>query len=364
MLDFTSSLYLGLRHPSWSLPPWQALTLGKPAALESPPGMRRLERELAALTGCDDVLLASSTLHAFVDLFATLAARDTAIVLDRSSYPVAHWAARLAAVSGSPVIVLGGHGPEEMTEEMKRALCRSPAARPVIVTDGISPATGMASPIASYADIAAERGGLLVVDDTQALGILGEAASRSAPYGIGGGGSLRHAEVRSDKVVVVNSLAKAFGVPVAMVGGSHTLIAKLRRNSLMRVHCSPPSMAAIGAAARALQQNHRHGEALRARLAHNVARLRRALTSLGLAASRSLFPVQPLRLPQGMAAPVQSRLLRRGVRAVLQGRSPSRARVSFLLTARHAPNDIDEAIERLTWATDLAAPANDRSQRL
>ena len=132
----------------------------------------------------------------------------------------------------------------------------------------------------------------------------------------------------------------------------------------MRVHCSPPSMATIGAAARALQQNQRHGEALRARLAHNVARLRRALTSLGMAASRSLFPVQPLRLPQGMAVPVQSRLLRRGVRAVLQGRSPSRAHVSFLLTARHAPNDIDEAIERLRWATDIAAPTNDRSQRL
>jgi 8-amino-7-oxononanoate synthase len=360
MLDFTSSLYLGLQHPSWSLPPWQALTLGKPAALESPPGMRRLEQELAALTGCDDVLLASSTLHAFVDLFAMLAGRDTAIVLDRNSYPVAHWAARQAAVSGSRVIVLGGQGPEEV----KRALCGSPAARPVIVTDGISPATGMASPIASYADIAEERGGLLVVDDTQALGILGEAANRSAPYGIGGGGSLRHAEVRSDKVVVVNSLAKAFGVPVAMMGGSNTLIARLRRSSLMRVHCSPPSMATIGAAARALQQNQRHGEALRARLAHNVARLRRALTSLGMAASRSLFPVQPLRLPQGMAVPVQSRLLRRGVRAVLQGRSPSRAHVSFLLTARHAPNDIDEAIERLRWATDIAAPTNDRSQRL
>jgi 8-amino-7-oxononanoate synthase len=222
----------------------------------------------------------------------------------------------------------------------------------------------MASPITSYTNVAAERGGLLVVDDTQALGILGESANRFAPYGIGGGGSLRHAEIRSDKVVVVNSLAKAFGVPVAMVGGSHTLIQRLRRSSLMRVHCSPPSTAVIDAAAQALQQNHRYGEALRACLAHNVARLRRALTALGLAASRSLFPAQPLRLRQGMAAPMRARLLQRGVRAVLHGRSLSRARVSFLLTARHTPNDIDEAIERLTWAIDIGAQRNDRSQRL
>src|SRR5215831_7795166 len=124
MLDFTSALYLGLHHPSWSLPPWQALTLGKPAALENPPGIRHIERELAALTGCDDALLASSTLHAFVDLFAMLVRRGTAIVLDRTSYPIAHWAARQAAVSGSGVIVVSDHG----VEEMRRAVCRCPAA--------------------------------------------------------------------------------------------------------------------------------------------------------------------------------------------------------------------------------------------
>jgi 8-amino-7-oxononanoate synthase len=351
MLDFTSALYLGLQHPSWSLPSWQALTLGKPAALAEPPGIGNIERELAALTGCDAALLASSTLHAFVDLFAMLARSGTAIVLNRHSYPIAHWAARQAAVSGSAVIVVAGHG----VEDMRQAVCRRPAASPVIVIDGVSPTTGTAAPIAAYVDLAAEFGGLLVVDDTQGLGILGESASRSAPYGIGGGGLLRHAEIRSDRVIVVNSLAKAFGVPVAMVGGSRPLIDTLRQNSLMRVHCSPPSMAVIAAAAQALHLNRRDGEALRARLAHNVARLRAGLTTLGVAASWTLFPVQPLHLADGMAATVQSRLLHRGVRAVLHGRSPSCARMSFLLTARHAPTDIDAAIEHLARATESAA---------
>lgn len=347
VLDFTSALYLGLQHPSSSLPPWQALTLGKPAVLESPPGMQAVERELAALTGCDDAVLSSSTLHAFVDLFAMLAERDTTIVLDRNSYPIAQWVARQAAVPGRRVTVLGGEG----RSEVKRAVSRAQTARTVIVTDGLSPATGIVSPLGFYANLAAESGGLLVVDDTQAFGVLGESASRSAPYGIGGGGSLRHAGIRSDRVVVVNSLAKAFGVPMAMVGGNHRLIETLRRTALTRVHCSPPSMAVIGAAAHALQLNRHHGDTLRDRLARRVAQLRSGLRELGLAASRSLFPVQPIRLTRGMAATVHSRLLQRRVRAVLSGRPLFRAQVSLLVTTRHTPDDIDAAIACLAWAT-------------
>ena len=134
----------------------------------------------------------------------------------------------------------------------------------------------------------------MLVDDTQAVGILGESANDSCPYGIGGGGSLRHEAIHSDEVVVVNSLAKAFGVPVsrwwAEVGQSFRW---LRSSGLMRTHGSPPSVAEIGAAAQAIQQNRRHGETLRARLAHNVAHLRRGLNQLGIVANRSLFPVQP-----------------------------------------------------------------------
>jgi len=37
MIDFTSSLYLGLSHPNASREAWDALTLAKPASLEEPP---------------------------------------------------------------------------------------------------------------------------------------------------------------------------------------------------------------------------------------------------------------------------------------------------------------------------------------
>jgi 8-amino-7-oxononanoate synthase len=364
MLDFTSALYLGLEHPSRSLPGWRSLTLGKPAALEDPPGSRAVERELAALTGCDDVLLATSTLHAFFDLFAVLGGRETAVFVDRNSYPISRWAAQHTV--RSTVTFFGGHDADD-ANELSWALRQRPGVRPLVVTDGLSPASGVAAPIAAYASLAARRGGLVLVDDTQALGILGEMPGTPAngfcPYGIGGGGSLRHAGVDSDEVIVVNSLAKALGVPVAMVGGSRRLIAMLRTGSLMRKHCSPPSAAVIDAAAHALQQNRHYGEALRGRLARNVDRLGRGLIHLGLTASRSLFPVQPLRLANGTAMAVHARLLQRGVRTVLQRDPASGAQISFLLRSRHSPEEIDEALDSLAQATGTAAHTSARGVR-
>ena len=98
MLDFTSALYLGLSHESWRLPGWDRLTLGKPAALESPPGAREVERDLAALVGCERALLAPSTLHLFGDLLTILAERDANFSWTMGPIP---W--RVGAPSVSPL---------------------------------------------------------------------------------------------------------------------------------------------------------------------------------------------------------------------------------------------------------------------
>ena len=38
------------------------------------------------------MLLASSTLHAFFDVFAMLAGQGTAVFVDQNSYPISQWA--------------------------------------------------------------------------------------------------------------------------------------------------------------------------------------------------------------------------------------------------------------------------------
>jgi 8-amino-7-oxononanoate synthase len=340
--DFTSALYLGIEHASRQLAEWERLTLGKPAALASPPGAPAVERDLAALTGCERALLAPSTLHLFLDLFAILAGMDVSLFVDEGSYPIARWGVERAAARGTPVKTFRRHD----AQALRVAIASAGERRPVVVADGFCPGCGMPAPLEEYLQCVSGRGGLVVVDDTQALGIFGHSPGPLFPYGKGGGGSLQFAGIRDRRIVVASSLAKAFGAPVAVLAGSGAVVSEFESRSSTRVHCSPPSAAVIAAAAHAIETNRRWGEVLRRRLALRVARFRRGLCELGLVESEGLFPVQPLRLPGGVdARAVYKALLDRGVETVLhRGSEGNSARISFVLTARHSLSEIDHAV--------------------
>jgi 8-amino-7-oxononanoate synthase len=341
---FTSALYLGLDHASRSLPEWDRLTLGKPAALEAPPGARRVERGLAELIGCERALLATSTLHLFWDLFNILAQRNVNIFLDAGSYPIVRWGVERAACSGTRVKSFRQHDPEAL----KRALDSVDGKPPVIVADGYCPGSGRLAPIAEYLTEATARGGFVVVDDSQAFGIFGKPSPWVAVYGTGGGGSVQHAGLNSDRLIVGASLAKAFGVPVAVLAGSAAVLDRYDRQSVTRVHCSPPSSAAIAASAHALAINRWHGDALRSKLAQRVSRFRHGLKRLGLIATPGLFPVQPLRLPEHIdARMLHEDLEQSGIEAVLQRGERGNAGIGFVVTARHKFDEIDRALAHL-----------------
>ena len=346
MLDFTSALYLGFEHPSWSLAGWPSLTLGKPAALEEFPDAAEAQRELAALTGCRQAQLGTSTLHLFCDLFTMLAGPDVAIWIDEAAYPIAGWGADRAVASGTPVRKFPRHD----AAALWRSITGAPRARPVIVTDGYCPLWGAHAPIREYAACADRGGGLLVVDDTQALGIFGRRVDPKEPYGSGGGGSLRYANLNDSRVLVVSSLAKAFGAPIAMLGGSRALVDWYRERSGTLAHCSPPSAAAVSAALRASRLNRQCGDALRRGLADRVSRFRQGAGQF--AASAGWFPVQSIRLPGRLdARAVYEVLLARGVRTLLL-RDPvaEGGQIEFVVTVRHGLNEIDYAVESLRGA--------------
>lgn len=347
MIDFTSALYLGLRHPSASLRPWAQMTAGRPAALASPPMARKVAGDLAALTGTERATLARSTLHAFWDLFVILTRDSKAIYVDAGTYPIARWGVERATARGVRAHVFEHHDPAALRERLRREI-RS-TVRPLVLTDGVCPTCGGSAPIGDYLDAVRRYGGRLVLDDTQALGILGGSPGEDAPYGRGGGGSLRWSGIGGPDVLLVSSLAKGFGVPVAMIGGSGKEVARFEAESETRVHASPPSFADLHAAERALQVNTARGDARRSRLAALVGRFRAGLTRLGLVSEVSLFPVQSLApIPRVAAPALYERLLRAGIRAVLH-RPPCRPdpTVSFLITAAHTPGAVDRALAEL-----------------
>ena len=358
MLDFTSALYLGLEHGWRDLPGWQRLTLGKPAALEEPPRAIEVQGQLAELTGCGRAVLAPSTLHAFWDLFDLLRQRGMSVLLDEGSYAIARWGIERAAARGMPVETFNGRDLRSLRYRVQRVRL------PVVVTDGYYPGAGFPAPLARYVEWVKPRGGLVVVDDTQALGIFGRSPGPRAPFGVGGGGSLRRLGLQEDCIVLVSSLAKAFGAPVAMVAGREDLIADFERDSATRVHCSPPSAAAISAAAHALRINRLSGYVIRMRLARVVTLLRAGLSRLNLLCTRGLFPVQTLRISDRMdPAELHRRLLSLGVRTVLHhGREGNGARISFVVTALHTPKDINQALSCLADLLRCESPCKSRER--
>ena len=346
MLDFTDARYLGLRHDSSGLPGWLALTLGRPAALAEPPGALDVAAALARLQGTAAATLLPSTLHLFWDLLRQLAERSrSALLIDAGAYPILHWAAEGAAAAGARVWRFAHHDAAALAALAREAVRRG--LRPVVVCDGFCPGCNRAAPLRAYARIAAEHDGLLVFDDTQALGVLGRTPDDACPYGHGGGGSLRWHGLGGAHIAVGASLAKGFGAPLAVLAGGDELIVRFVHNSAVRLHCSPPAVASVQAACVALERNAAEGDHWRACLLRLVQRLRATLVRAGLDAVGTLrFPVQSFiaRQPPGTATLV--RLMRRladgGVQALLtrgcQGLAP---RLSFLVTARHRAADVD-----------------------
>jgi len=103
-----------------------------------------------------------------------------------------------------------------------------------------------------------------------------------------------------------------------------------------------------------LAVNEKGGDALRVRLATGVRQFRKRLAGIGLSATGGLFPVQTLAPLNGLdAAALYRRLLRLGVRTVLRRAGGSaEVRISFLITARHTPDEIDRAVDALSEAAE------------
>jgi 8-amino-7-oxononanoate synthase len=352
-ISFRESRYLGLRHSSGSLTGWTALTTGLPPALGAPRRHQRLAAEVAALQGYQAALLARSTLHGFIDVLHAVNARGTVVLADARVYAIARLA--VAAV-GLPCEFFRHHDATDLGAQLARL---GPQARPVILTDGVCPGCGRVAPLGAYRRLAVTSGGLLAIDDTQAIGVLGAAPDAGSPFGHGGGGSLRWTGVGPERTVCVSSLAKGFSAPLAVIAGDAGLVRLVARKGPLRLHASPPSAADVSAAEAALRINAQVGEQLRARLLRLVRHLRNGLRRLGMPlAAASCLPVQPVGpLPRALALRLADRLAGRGIRLVLQRpEAGTGVLLTWVITARHQERDVAWALAALAAALGRTPP--------
>jgi len=293
MIDFTSSLYLGMKHSSKELNGWQQLTTGVPAALGEAGLALQVGNYVAGMQGLEEGLTAPSTLHLYWDLFDYLCHQPVVLFIDEKVYPVSRYGIEKLLLRKIPVHPFRHFDAAHVAELIKRNNTRSTI--PVIVSDGWCPSCGNAAPLRQYAALVKPLHGAVIVDDTQAFGILGAGKQNRKPFGQGGGGLLRWQSLQADTIITIVSLAKGLGVPMSVISSTHQFIESFARHSETRVNSSPVSLAHLQAAMNAFRINKREGDERRSVLWRNIYLLRSLLQQAGILVQGGIFPVQTIR---------------------------------------------------------------------
>lgn len=285
-----------------------------------------LERALAKWLGAEDALLVRSTAHGLIDLMQLAEKRGDEVFVNPSSYVLTRLAARtLRRLPRTAAF----DAPERRGQGSRAGRTRGG----FVFCDGWS-LRGALPPLHDMAAKCERAGRLLVVDDTQALGVLGESLSDSGcfQWGRHGTGTLGHLGVSSRCVITVGSLAKGFGVPLAVVAGPKRWIDALRSEGPLYRASSPPELPLVRAGAAALALNSTIGEQLRAQLQNVSGAFQAAARTVGVNGS----PVQSWYFRSlADARAMWSRLLDAGVWALLERRRIRGGAITFLLTAAH-----------------------------
>ncbi|MFN0090211.1 MAG: aminotransferase class I/II-fold pyridoxal phosphate-dependent enzyme [Acidimicrobiales bacterium] len=271
--------------------------------------------------------MAASTLHAFVDLWAVLGALAGVVLVDAAAYPIGLMA--IGAAQSAPRSVSGRAPSLPLVrrrvahfdaDEVRRHAADSPGAV-VLLVDGLCPGCGRIAPLNDLVAAIRPFDGLVVVDDTQGLGLAGVPAAGG--YGAGGGGSVRwSACADSDRLVVVASLAKAYGAPLAVTCGPGWLIDQLRAAGPLQLHGSGPNAAALAACTEALAAERSGAAAERRHRLHRLVRLfRQGVVAAGLPCpDGGRWPMQTLPVPAEEGRRAVQRLDAAGLRTVLVNR--------------------------------------------
>lgn len=292
-----------------------------------------LEKRLASLLGLDDTILYSSCFDANTGLFETLLGESDAIISDALNHASIIDGVRLCKARRLR------YANNDMAQ-LEAALQSAADARfRLIATDGVFSMDGSLANLPAICELASRYDALVMVDDSHAVGILGEH----------GGGTPEHFGVQDHVHIVTGTLGKALGgASGGYTSGHHSIINWLRQRSrpyLFSNSLAPPIVAAsLAALDLACEKNN----PLRNQLWRNAARFREALSAMGFKLLGADHPIIPVWLGDATLAGRMSNLLfDEGIYAV--GFSypvvpPNQARIRTQMSAALSEDDVERAI--------------------
>jgi glycine C-acetyltransferase len=208
----------------------------------------------------------------------------------------------------------------------------------LVVTDGVFSMDGYLANLPAICDLAERHGAMIMVDDSHAVGFIGEK----------GRGTPEHHGVMGRVDLVTGTLGKALGgASGGYVAGSKRMVEWLRQRARPYLFSNTlaPVIAAVSLEVLRLVEA---GDDLRRRLRENAAHFRAGMTRAGFELLPGEHPIIPVMLHEAkLAQEFAARLLDEGVYAIgffFPVVPKGRARIRTQVSAAHSREDLDLAV--------------------
>ena len=301
----------------------------------------RLEERLSSFLRTEATVLYSSCFDANGGLFETLLGEEDAVISDALNHASIIDGIRLCRAERLR------YANRDMADLEAQLVAASGARRRLIATDGVFSMDGYVAPLDRICELAERYDALVMVDDSHAVGVVGE-AGRGTP-------ALHGVEDRVD--VVTGTLGKALGgASGGYVSGRGEIAELLRQRSRPYLFSNSlaPSIAAASLAALDLIES---SDDLRERLMENTAYFRSEMIAARFEVLPGDHPIVPVIVGDAaLATNMADALLERGVYVVgfsfpVVPRGAARIRVQ--ISAAHARGDLEQAVAAFKEVRDL-----------
>ena len=301
-----------------------------------------LEKRLSSFLGYDDAILFSSCFDANGGVFETLFGPDDAIISDELNHASIIDGIRLSKARRFR------YRNRDMADLEARLVEAADARRRVIVTDGVFSMDGYYAPLAEICDLADRYGALVFVDDSHAVGFVGE-HGRGTP-------ELCGVEGRVD--ITTGTFGKALGGASGGYVAAHgEIVELLRQRARPYLFSNSLAPAIVAGTLVALDLVASSGE-LRERLTRNAALFREGMDAAGFTLLPGSHPIVPVMFGDAVVTGAVARELQsRGV-FVTPFSYPvvpkGQARIRVQLSAAHTDEQIRRAVTAFAEARDAA----------
>ncbi|MCO4798429.1 MAG: glycine C-acetyltransferase [Colwelliaceae bacterium] len=299
---------------------------------------KTLEQKLSKFLGMEDTILYSSCFDANAGLFETLLGPEDAIISDALNHASIIDGVRLCKAKRYR------YANNDAAELEKQLIAADEAGArfKLIATDGVFSMDGVIANLTAVCDLADKYNAMVMVDDSHAVGFVGEQ----------GRGSHEYCDVMGRVDIITGTLGKAMGgASGGYTSAKKEVVEWLRQRSRPYLFSNSLAPAIVNASIQVIDLL-AEGDELRKTLKDNAAYFRKNMEAAGFTCGGADHAIIPVMLGDAqVASDMADRLLTKGIYVI--GFSfpvvpKGQARIRTQISAAHSTEQLDKAIAAFT----------------